>query len=378
VALAAAILTKTTGFFLLPVAGLYALLLVLFRPSHVGTFPLLPFVPREAWGGRLQQLAAIAASFAVMGLACLFLVNLCYGFEGTLTASKLPLPGPFMQVIWFQSGHTSAGNNTYFAGETSTSGWWFLMLFAFLIKTPIPLLLLLGFVLFRLARRRGGDDGEWLLLILTCVMLGLFTYLKAVAVGLRYILPVYPALHVLAARALCIENRWKTAGRVALVGLVVWYLVGAVRIYPDYLAHFNELIGGPRNAYKYLADSYLDWGQDLEQLDAYLERRGIDRIRLAYFGSADPDYYGIDYDYLPSVGVRPQEPGQRWWYEVADPSELPPFEVDGGPIAISATLLAGVFYPGYYAELRELEPVDVVGYSILIFEPENTDRPAAP
>ena len=39
-----------------------------------------------------------------------------------------------------------------------------------------------------------------------------------------------------------------------------------------------------------------------------------------------------------------------------------------GPVAISSTLLAGIFYPGYYAELRELEPVAQIGYSIHIYE----------
>ncbi len=30
-------------------------------------------------------------------------------------------------------------------------------------------------------------------------------------------------------------------------------------------------------------------------------QRGIDRIQLSYFGTADPAHYGIDYEYLPSA-----------------------------------------------------------------------------
>jgi len=37
-------------------------------------------------------------------------------------------------------------------------------------------------------------------------------------------------------------------------------------VYPHYLAFFNQSIGGPHNGYKWLADSNIDWGQDLKLL----------------------------------------------------------------------------------------------------------------
>ena len=40
----------------------------------------------------------------------------------------------------------------------------------------------------------------------------------------------------------------------------IW--VGTVRIYPDHLAYFNDLVGGPRNGHLYLDDSNIDWCQD--------------------------------------------------------------------------------------------------------------------
>jgi hypothetical protein len=153
-----------------------------------------------------------------------------------------------------------------------------------------------------------------------------------------------------------------------LVIILGWYAIGTIRIYPNYLPYFNELVGGPGNGYKYLADSFVDWGQDLPALKTYMEERDMDSIRLAYFGSGDASYYGIDYEYLPSVGLTPTQPGQKWWYEPgADSPET--LDLAGGPIAISVTLLAGIFYPGYYDSLRDLEPVGNVGHSILIFNP---------
>jgi len=38
-----------------------------------------------------------------------------------------------------------------------------------------------------------------------------------------------------------------------------WNIVSAARIFPHYLAYFNELAGGPDTGYKWLVDSNLDW-----------------------------------------------------------------------------------------------------------------------
>ena len=45
-----------------------------------------------------------------------------------------------------------------------------------------------------------------------------------------------------------------------------WQLIESCSIRPDYLAYFNQIAGGPRNGYKHLVDSSLDWGQDLPAL----------------------------------------------------------------------------------------------------------------
>jgi len=54
--------------------------------------------------------------------------------------------------------------------------------------------------------------------------------------------------------------------------LVCWYIYESFFIYPHYLAYFNQFIGGPKNGYKYLADSNLNWGQDNEVARKYFSR----------------------------------------------------------------------------------------------------------
>ena len=69
--------------------------------------------------------------------------------------------------------------------------------------------------------------------------------------------------------------------------------MSSIYIWPDYLSYFNEIIGGPSHGWKYLRDSDLDWGQDLPALKEYMDDNGINEVRLAYFGTADPSHYGI-------------------------------------------------------------------------------------
>ena len=52
--------------------------------------------------------------------------------------------------------------------------------------------------------------------------------------------------------------------------LISYMLVSVLSHYPYYLSYFNEFIWDRKQAYKYLADSNIDWGQGRYELDQYL------------------------------------------------------------------------------------------------------------
>ena len=83
---------------------------------------------------------------------------------------------------------------------------------------------------------------------------------------------------------------------------MIFYLITSIATYPSYLSYFNELAGGSSQGYKYLIDSNLDWGQDLPKLKQYLDENEIDNIYLEYFGQADPEHYGINYEPILTNG----------------------------------------------------------------------------
>src|SRR6185503_16908209 len=186
---------------------------------------------------------------------------------------------------------------------------------------------------------------------------------RSINIGHRHLLPVYPFLFVAAgsvAHSLIglRPGRTRTLATAALGALLAWYAVGTLRVHPHYLAYFNELAGGPAGGYRYLVDSNLDWGQDLIGLREFMSRSGVPRLKLLYFGTADPGYYGVACDRLPG-------------YQPPPPSTLVRDVRPGDIVAVSATHLQGLYLEPevrVLAErLRAQRPLAVIGYSLFVY-----------
>lgn len=266
-------------------------------------------------------------------------------------AENIPIPAAdWWQGLYAQMKHLREGHPAFLMGRYSDSGWWYYYLVAFFIKTPIPLilLLLLGITMVLKDVKNYSDWFDELFLVLPTILIlstGLFS---RIAIGLRYILPLYPFIIVFASRAVKAEFAKRALLPMVVGVLSLWYLVSSLLIYPHYLAYFNEFIGGPRNGYKYLVDSNLDWGQDLKRLKIYQDEKKLDRIKLSYFGNADPVYY-------------------RLLFQSITQQEM--FRPAPGTYAVSATELQNVYQESKkrFSWLKKLKPLDTVGYSIFIY-----------
>jgi len=175
-------------------------------------------------------------------------------------------------------------------------------------------------------------------------------------IGLRHLLPIYPFCILLAAAAATALFSSGRGRAVLAVAAALWVLEFG-RAYPHNLVFFNQLVGGPANGHHYLVDSNLDWGQDLKGLKVWMDDQGVDQVALAYFGTADPAYYGIRYTPLPDTGlfaggpmVTPRLPG---WF------------------AVSGTVLSGAYGDArsraFYQPLRDRQPSATIGYSIHLY-----------
>ena len=142
-------------------------------------------------------------------------------------------------------------------------------------------------------------------LLIPIAVIFCFFSLNKVAIGLRYILPIYPLPVRVCEQGSADIFIQQKADRAVSFAAITWYIGCSCYIHPHYLAYFNELVGGPNKGYKYLVDSNLDWGQDLKGLKSYMQQHGITRINLSYFGSdSHRTRYGISYDWLPSYDLR--------------------------------------------------------------------------
>jgi hypothetical protein len=272
------------------------------------------------------------------------------------------LPNAFSQGLLITQVFAQ-GRRAFIAGEYGTDGWWYFFPLAILIKTPIALLLLsAGAFLPRTLLR--GDDRQTAVFLLAPIAVFLGTAIVSnINIGLRHVLMIYPFLIMAAAygarAALNQGSRW---ARPALGALGVALLFEFGRAYPHPLAFFNSLVGGPARGAQYLVDSNLDWGQDLKGLKGWMDSNGVPEINLAYFGSADPRYYGIRGVYLPgSPGFLPKD--------MMGAPRLP------GYVAVSATIQSGVYVEepdrSFYKPLQAHAPVASIGYTINVYRVES-------
>jgi 4-amino-4-deoxy-L-arabinose transferase-like glycosyltransferase len=241
-------------------------------------------------------------------------------------------------------------------GMQKHGNWWWYFPLAFLIKNPLPLLLVLGIVGIYLLRRPVPRT-FW-------VDLGLFSLLYAVVavkggmnIGYRHMLPVHPLIYLTVGEGI---RRFCAAGRfwrwlvAAVLGL--WYVVGTVRMFPYEIAYFNELIGGPQNGHRYLVDSNIDWGQGYKALRHYLDQHPGPIPKIAYhFTYILPSYYGIPFEALPP--------------EITATPLTAPFHPLPGRYVLSITSLQhGWFESPSYAWFRQVQPTAEIGYSFFLYD----------
>ncbi|MFZ5497293.1 MAG: ArnT family glycosyltransferase [Verrucomicrobiota bacterium] len=302
------------------------------------------------------------------------------GLKGTLIGMMRPLailPDAYLYGFTFVL-NMSQQRAAYLNGDYSLTGWVQFFPYAFLVKTPLPLLIAIGASGVISLRRWWRQPGSWrtdlfatLPLASSFIIYWLFSLGSHLNIGHRHLLPTYPALFIL-----CGAIGWASRRemRSPTATLLICLLLGtqaaaSLRVRPHYLAFFNHLAGGPEEGWRHLVDSSLDWGQDLpglaRRLRAEETRPGQPRVYVSYFGTDDPARYGINAVELPTL---PFLSKTRPWHTLQP-----------GLYALSATMLSHVYsrYRGEwtqereesYQKLRALEPL-LLRYAA---EPDNRE-----
>ena len=298
------------------------------------------------------------------------------------------LPAPVAGIM-NQQLHNLDPQPAMLMGEVRKHGWWYYYPVAASMKaTPSEaavLLVGLAVGLSRLAgvRPRGGEAPSGVdprsdcrdfprVSTSVCGMalaVGVVAmFLVRVQIGIRYLLPLatVAALYCVSqlARSACVRLRSRRAGRWT-AGFVVLLLLGqiasCVHVAPHHLAYVAPYWGGPRQAYRRLADSNVDWGQDLPALKRVLEELPPGRVVLSYFGTADPDAYGIDATPLERVRGNPSDRLGDYDYLAVSVNHL--YGIDGNRSRGDLGL----------EDFRDEEPIAHAGHSIHVYELRDRD-----
>ncbi len=252
-----AILSKFSSLILLPVLAL------LF---------FIQFYPEFKKHGNLLRIGGGILFFSAV---IWFTVNAGYLFNGSFTPaqdykwqskryqkwgdSPLPLPFPkiFMEGMdttqYLEENPNIGRGNNYIFGKRRRRGRWYAFPSMIGLKTPLSFFILLAVTLTAFSR----IQSKKFLLIPFAVWTVVFSLACSAQLGIRYVLPGLTFLFILTGHLF--NQPLSILKKYLISALGAWYCISSLSYHPHYMSYFNEIIGSRINAYRYLADSNLDW-----------------------------------------------------------------------------------------------------------------------
>ena len=286
------------------------------------------------------------------------------------------LPQPLLAGLLYQTTNTTRWP-AFLDGRWYDDGRVAYFPLAILYKTPLATLAVAAAVVLVVPVRRrwrgatiaAAADGVWWSATCVAVPAGLFaaTALTThVNIGLRSVLPLYPFLAVALGTAVAWAWRHRPRLTAAAAGVLLAALAAeTVAAWPDYIPFFNAAVGGPRGGFAHLADSNLDWGQDVTALADWHRAHPGTPIYADLFVTGDASLYGLD--------CRP-----LWTRDPAGLRLTTP-RAAGAVLAVSATHLRGLYadpaQQPFYADLVRRPPMRVLHGTIYLYADADADRP---
>lgn len=280
-ALAVAFATKFTAFLLLP--GVLALPWLARRDAPPASHGL----SRSARLGHLLMLSAMMAlgvcaaylfvEVAVPLGAVVWKSTLMNHVASLLPGLRLPLPSDFLTGFDISLAHERGRAWAVLILDRSfPDGVWWYYLASWLLKTPLAFVCAQGVGLALLLRTRPVAARPVLLALAWNLGLHLiyFSCLFRAQIGYRYMLAGVPLLALLAAAGWTVMTRpWKSAWAALAAGLALVACVEQGPYWGNALAFTNALVQPKAQAFRFLTNSSIDWGQNDERVQAWLAQQ---------------------------------------------------------------------------------------------------------
>jgi hypothetical protein len=260
----------------------------------------------------------------------------------------------YMLGILMALQRVDGGNTIYFLGQIRGSGGWIYFPVLFLLKEPIPTLIIVFLALVLalwwtvkniLSRESTMKDRVMAYLTRRFAEFSLASFIvlywgysmrSPLNIGIRHILPTIPLIFILAAvvwkkwimqlhwtgaagfagalTSVARSFAWSAIKYIFLILLLLWLTFETFFAAPYFLSYFNEFGGGVWGGYHFVTDSNYDWGQDLIRLQSWVDANPqVNKIAVDYFGGGDPQYYlgAKDVPWSSSMGD-PANQGIHW------------------------------------------------------------------
>jgi hypothetical protein len=259
--------------------------------------------------------------------------------------------GEYLLGILMALQRVDGGNTIYFLGQIRGSGGWLYFPILFLLKEPIPTLIIvfgaLLMTLWWIARKiafnetslRGSlkaifsryfsEHFDQFAMTSFVIMYWAYSMHSPLNIGFRHVMPTIPFIFILASG---VWKKWilqlnlnslggivrsffaGVAKYILLIILLFWLLLETLFAAPYFLSYFNEFGGGVWGGYHFVTDSNYDWGQDLLRFQTWVNANPqVDPIAVDYFGGGNPRYYlgNKEVPWSSSMG-NPSAQGIHW------------------------------------------------------------------
>lgn len=288
---------------------------------------------------------------------------------GSVDVSRWPIPTSVLSVLK-QVRHQNQGHEAFFCGDYREQGWPLYFPVAFLLKTPVGLLILMIAAAVRTRPKAAFDSICLAFLAVLWIML----VRNKVNIGVRYALLTYPLvmpfLVQLFERRTLRDLIWSPI----VFASFAWFTWASFTCHPRYLSYFNEIGGGPSQGWLYLADSNVDWGQDFDALAPTLRRLEINEVTTDLSTERRleiPGLFAVVHPNRTRVVPAVTPPNRRLYDD--DGGYLPIYT---RYVAISVSRLHGLYSQNDVSWLRTRKLVTRIGDSTFLFDLDTpADRP---
>jgi 4-amino-4-deoxy-L-arabinose transferase and related glycosyltransferases of PMT family len=267
-------------------------------------------------------------------------------FRGTwMGAVPVPLPTEYVYGMDVQKVDFEKKLYSWFCGEWRKGGWYEYYIYGLFIKEPLGTWFLIVMATFCGLFLKGYTSFLRDEIVLLIPLFGLLIFVSSqngFSHHMRYLLPAFPFAFIWLSKTARSFTLHRPVVSTLTVMALVWSVGSSLYYYPHSMSYFNELVDGPRNGHYHLANSNIDWGQDLLYLRQWLAKHP--EVKLDSLGYdlplVSPTLIGVD---APDPPLLP-EPG---WHV----------------ISVNRIHERG----GKYEYFLNFDPTDRIGYSMNVY-----------